>query len=153
MSLSFEVYLENTLKTAEAEKDLLDILSEHLRAQGELNKIEIRAARASLQILIENSIGKARRILKHYNCPLVPTRGRDAFTILHECAALDDQLYRSLMQAVGFRNAMIHDYMNFDEDILLRIVKQQHYLDIYHFLIQRPDYNNVQRSRIESFRV
>jgi uncharacterized protein YutE (UPF0331/DUF86 family) len=153
MSVSFEVYLENTVKTAETEKELLDILSEHLRAEGELSKIEMRAARASLQILIENSIGKARRILKHYNCPLVPSRGRDAFTILYDCGALDDELYRNLMQAVGFRNSMIHDYMNFDEEILLKIVRQQRYLDIYHFLLEKPEYNSVQRARIESFSV
>lgn len=151
--MSFEIYLENSIRTAETEKELLDMLSERLRSEDKLNKIEIRAARASLQILIENSIGKARRILKHYNCPLVPTRGRDAFSILYESGALSDDLYRSLMQAVGFRNAMIHDYMNFDEDILLQIIKQQRYLEIYRFLIERPDYNSVLRSRIESFSV
>jgi uncharacterized protein YutE (UPF0331/DUF86 family) len=151
MNVSFEAYLQSTTKIAECEKELLDLLSDRLRATAQLNKIELRAARASLQILIENSIGKARRILKHYDCPLVPSRGRDAFMILYDCGALDDEHYRSLMQAVGFRSAMIHDYMNFDEDVLVRIVSQQRYLAIYEFLIQRPDYNSVQSSRIKGF--
>jgi len=147
----FEAYLKSTIKTAKTEKELLDILSSRLCSKNKLDKIELRAARASLQILIENSIGKARRILKHYNCPLVPSRGRDAFTILYDSGALDDERYQSLMQAVGFRNAMIHDYMNFDEEILLQIVKQQRYMDIYPFLLEQPEYNSVQRSRIENF--
>ena len=82
--MKFETYLQSSVKTAEAEKEILDILSFQLREETVLGKIELRAVRASLQILIENSIGKARRILKHYNCPLVPSRGRDAFTIMYD---------------------------------------------------------------------
>jgi hypothetical protein len=50
MSVSFEVYLENTVKTAETEKELLNILSEHLRAEGELSKIEMRVQRSRIEI-------------------------------------------------------------------------------------------------------
>ena len=149
--MKFDAYLESTKKTAESEKEILDILCSQLRSEPVLGKIELRAARASLQILIENAIGKARRILKHYNCPLVPGRGRDAFTVMYDAGLLDDDLYQSLMQSVGFRNAMIHDYMNFDEAVLVRIVNEQRYLDIYNFLLEQPDYNSVQRSRIENF--
>ena len=151
--MKFDAYLESTKKTAESEKEILDILCSQLRSEPVLGKIELRAARASLQILIENAIGKARRILKHYSCPLVPGRGRDrdAFTVMYDAGLLDDDLYQSLMQSVGFRNAMIHDYMNFDEAVLVRIVNEQRYLDIYNFLLEQPDYNSVQRSRIENF--
>lgn len=149
--MQFNAYLESTKKTAESEKEVLDILCDLLRSDSALGKIELRAARASLQILIENAIGKARRILKYYNCPLVPNRGRDAFTIMYDAGLLDDDLYQSLMQSVGFRNAMIHDYMNFDEAVLIAIVEGQRYLDIYNFLMELPDYNAVQRSRVENF--
>lgn len=149
--MSFAAYLNSTIKTAESEKEVLDTLSEQLKSNGILSKIELRAARASLQILIENSIGKARRILKHFDCPLVPSRGRDAFIILHEVGLIDDERYQDLMQAVGFRNAMIHDYMNFDERILINIVGEQKYMAIYQFLLQQPEYSAVQISRIETF--
>ena len=52
----------------------------------------------------------------------MPNRGRDAFCVLSDVGLIDDTMYQVLMQAVGFRNAMIHDYMNFDEGILLKIV-------------------------------
>ena len=141
----------STIKTTECEKEILDTLCDQLMYVGTLEKIELRAASASLQILIENSIGKARRILKHYDCPLVPSRGRDAFSIMYDAGLINDEHYQDLMQAVGFRNAMIHDYMNFDESILLNIVREQKYGSIYQFLIQQPNYTAVQKSRIVNF--
>ena len=151
--MAFETYLQNSIKTAETEKEVLDILCFQLQDVAELSNIELRAARASLQILIENSIGKARRILKHYNCPLVPSRGRDAFTIMFDAGLLSDKRYQDLMHAVGFRNAMIHDYMNFDEAILIKIVAEQKYLEIYDFLVEKLEYSRVQLTRIENFSV
>lgn len=151
--MNFEAYLTSTVQTAEAEKELLDLLRQNLLENSVSGKIELRASRASLQILIENAIGKARRILKHYDCPLTPTRARDAFVIMYDTGLLDDELYQSLMQAVGFRNAMIHDYMNFDEAVLLSILRDEKYLDIYRFLIENPDYSEVQRSRIANYNI
>lgn len=136
---------------ADAEKEVLDLLSEMLRNSGELDKIQQRAAQASLQILIENAIGKARRILKHFNCPVVPTRSRDGILILHDAGLISDETYGALMSAVGFRNAMIHDYMNFDPQILLGIVRERKYLDIYHFLVEVPAYSEVLRKRLENY--
>jgi len=72
--MKFQDYLDKTVDIAEEEKEILDELS----SKESLNKIELRAAKSSLQTLIENSIGKAKKILKHYDCPIVPTRGRDA---------------------------------------------------------------------------
>ncbi|MDD2558894.1 MAG: DUF86 domain-containing protein, partial [Desulfuromonas sp.] len=115
---------------AETEKEVLDLLHSKAVQTGALDKIEIRAAWASMQSIIENAIGKARRILKNYDCPLVPTRARDALVIMHDTGLLSDDMYQSLMSAVGFRNAMIHDYMNFDEKVLLGILAQKKYLDI-----------------------
>jgi len=149
--MSFADYLASSRQTAEAEKEVLDQLQEKVIQSGALDKIEIRAARASMQILIENAIGKARRILKHYNCPLVPSRARDALVIMFETGLLDDALYQSLMAAVGFRNAMIHDYMNFDETVLLGILRSGKYLKVYEFLMEESTYNTVQLKRVESY--
>jgi uncharacterized protein YutE (UPF0331/DUF86 family) len=151
--MSFAPYLASTRKTAETEKEVLDLLYEKAIQTGALDKIEIRAARASMQIIIENAIGKARRILKHYNCPLVPSRARDALVIMYDTGLLSDEMYQSLMAAVGFRNAMIHDYMNFDENVLLGILRDKKYLDIHDFLIEEPSYGAVQLKRVESYTV
>lgn len=70
---------------------------------------------------------------------------------MHEAGVIDDELYQDLMQAVGFRNAMIHVYMNFDESILLKIVTVQKYMALCQFLLKQPEYRAFQISRIENY--
>lgn len=152
--MQFQDYLENTKELARIECDILDELFQLLNEEGcVLDKFQIRAARSSLQILIENCIGKARRILKHYNCPVVPTRGRDAVGILFSIGLIEEDLYSALTSAVGFRNAIIHDYMNFDQDILISIVKDQKYVDIVTFLLSDVEMTSVLLKRIENYTI
>ncbi len=60
--MKFQEYLDQTLKNAETERRVLDELSQLADSQGELDAIHIRAAKSSLQVVIENAIGKAKRI-------------------------------------------------------------------------------------------
>ena len=149
--MNFMDYLESSVKIANEEVEILNELSQILTQKGELNKIEIRASKASLQTLIENMIGKVKRILKYFNCPIIPTRSKDGLIIMYEVGLIDDETYSSLMSAIGFRNAMIHDYMNFDEKILLKILKDKSYMNIYDFLIQTPNYSEVLLKRIANY--
>ena len=145
--MKFQDYLQKTIDIAKIEKDILDRLS----TQNELNDIEIRAAKNSLQVLIENSIGKAKKILKHYYCPMTPKSGRDAFSFMYEIGLIDDERYQSLLSAVGFRNALIHDYMNFNDDILLQLLREKGYQAIYDFLVSEVNYPDALIKRIENF--
>jgi len=145
--MDFHDYLQSCRETAERESRLL----EELAQAGELSFLQRRAARSSLQILIENAIGKSRRILKHYNCPTVPKTGRDAASLLYETGVLDDLLYRELNAAIGFRNAMIHDYMNFSEEILEEMVHSGRWKVLVDYLNWEPALTEVQVHRIESF--
>jgi len=147
--MKFQDYLDKTVEIAYEEKMILDELS----SKDKLNKIEFRAAKSSLQTLIENSIGKAKKILKHYDCPIVPTRSKDAIFFLYEIGLIDEERYQALISAIGFRNSMIHDYMKFDKNILIDIVKEKRYLQIYDFLIQKPDYSEILKKRISSFSI
>jgi uncharacterized protein YutE (UPF0331/DUF86 family) len=130
MRVRFHEYLDRSKKIALQEAAILEKLHK-------LDEIEIRAARSSLQTLIENAIGKAKRILKHYGCPVVPKRSRDALYFLYDVGYFDDETYAELHRAVGFRNAMIHDYMNFDEKILIEIVQKKKYQAVVDFLCDR----------------
>jgi uncharacterized protein YutE (UPF0331/DUF86 family) len=145
--MTFQDYLAKTALIAETEKEILDRLS----SKENLSDIEIRAAKNSLQVLIENSIGKAKKILKHYYCPMTPKSGRDAFTFMYEIGLIEDEVYTSLLSAVGFRNALIHDYMNFDDNILLMLLEKRKYEPLYAFLIASVDYNDALIKRIEKF--
>ncbi len=46
---------------------------------------------------------------------------------------------------------MIHDYMQFDKNILLEIVKERKYLEVYMFLIEKPNISETIQKRIASF--
>ena len=147
MSVKFQDYLVKTVEIAEEEKLILDELSDI----EVLSKIEFRAAKSSLQTLIENAIGKAKKILKHYNCPITPSRSKDAIIFMYEMGLIDDERFQALNSAIGFRNSMIHDYMKFDKKVLIEIVKEQRYMDIYDFLLEVPTYNETMKKRIETF--
>jgi uncharacterized protein YutE (UPF0331/DUF86 family) len=103
--VNFKEYLIETQKIANEEKKILDFLSQ----TETLSPIEIRAAKNSLQVIIENSLAKLKRILKHYNCPIIPQRSKDALNFLYDVGAINDELYKSLNCAIGFRNSMIHN--------------------------------------------
>ena len=147
--MNFREYLDSTIKIANEEKEILDFLS----AKNILNPIELRAAKSSLQVLIENSIGKSKQILKFYNAPIIPQNSKDSIIILHEIGAIEDDMFHSLSSAIGFRNSMIHDYMKFDVNILISIVKNKAYIDIYNFLVIELDYKDVIIKRIENLQI
>jgi len=145
--MNFKEYLNETKRIADEEKEILDLLS----SKKVLSPIELRAAKNSLQVMIENLIGKTKRILKHYDCPIIPQRSKDALSFLYDVGAIDDEVYKSLSGAIGFRNSMIHDYMKFDPEILYKILRDKKYMDIYNFLVDEVCYSNVVRKRIENF--
>ena len=72
---------------------------------------------------------------------------------MYEIGLIDDERYQALNSAIGFRNSMIHDYMKFDKDVLNGIVKDKKYMEIYDFLIEKPDYSETLKQRIASFSV
>ena len=145
--MNFIDYLIKTKQIAKEEKEILDYLSK----KDNLSPIEIRASKSSLQVLIENMIGKSKKILKEFDCPIIPQRGRDAIFILYEVGAITHEQYREFMGAVGFRNSMIHDYMDFKVEILLNILREKRYINIYEFLIEEPKYKESVLKRIKNF--
>ncbi len=145
--MNFTKYLTRTKQIAKEEKEILDYLSK----KDNLSPIEIRATKSSLQVLIENMIGKSKKILKEFDCPIIPQRGRDAIFILYEVGAITHEQYREFMGAIGFRNSMIHDYMDFKVEILLSILREKRYINIYEFLIEEPEYKESVQKRIENF--
>lgn len=146
MKVNFPDYLNSTRQIAKEEKEILDILS----SREVLTPIELRAAKSSLQVLIENAIGKSKRILKHYDCQIIPQSGKDAISFLYDSGAIDEETYQQLSAAIGFRNSMIHDYMKFNKEVLIKIVKDKTYLNIYDFLMDDINYKNVVIKRIEN---
>jgi len=145
--VTFQEYLDKSKLIAQEEEDILDEMAK----KDVWSKIELRAVKNSMQVVVENSIGKAKRILKYFNCPIVPQKGSDAFEFMYEMGLIEDEIYTTMKSAIGLRNAMIHDYMNFNDAILKNVVLAKKYDDIISFLKSDIKYNNTQLKRIENF--
>lgn len=94
--MTFQDYLTKTKSIATEELEVLDLLS-----MGNFDKIAIRAAKSSLQVMIEN--------------------------------------------------AMIHDYMTFNNEILIDIVKNKKYINVFNFLIDECKYSDLIHKRIQNY--
>ena len=142
--MKWQEYLDKTKEIAQKEKTILQSLDI-------FDDIQKRAARSSLQIMIENAIRKAKKILKHYDCPIIPRRSSDAIIFLYEVGFFNEEEYKEFINIIGFRNAMIHGYMDFDEEILINIVKNEKYDVIYNFLTNDVNVNQTVKKRIKNF--
>jgi len=145
--VNFYGYLTQIKNKALVEKNILDKLTK----KENLDEIEIRAAKSSLQVLIEIAIGKAKKILKHYNCGIIPQRSKDAVFILYEVGAIEEECYSNLIKAIGFRNIMIHDYLEFDDNYIISLLANKLYNKIYDFIVDEANYTDVIIKRIENF--
>jgi len=67
--MTFQDYLAKSLSIAQEEKEVLDFLSDK-----EFDKINIRAAKSSLQVLVENCIGKAKKYFRTITAQSFQTR-------------------------------------------------------------------------------
>jgi uncharacterized protein YutE (UPF0331/DUF86 family) len=64
---------------------------------------------------------------------------------------LSEEEYKEFSSAVGFRNVMIYDYLEFDENILYDMLKTKKYENIYNFLVSEVKLSDIIISRIEKF--
>jgi len=100
---------------------LTDIIS-----QRDLNRYEYRAAERTLQILIEACIG----IAKHWNYALYKTAPADAYAAFEKLSqqgieGINDIEWRKI---IGMRNALVHDYLNIDPQIIKALLKKAAYV-------------------------
>jgi len=84
------------------------------------------AIERALQILIESLIGLSRYTLEIMFDTHV-SKSREAIDILYLKGLFDEQVYQQLNKIIGFRNVLVHDYLNLNPAIIQSIVRQKHY--------------------------
>lgn len=118
-----------TLHLAEIEEELLE-LQQEVQTNGYFSKLHYRAAERELQLLIEACIGIAKQQLKAQN-KVCPTEARDVFTKLVSLGLADPEVPWS--KIIGMRNAIVHDYLNFEPQRIIDVIKSENYQVLFKF--------------------
>lgn len=110
-----DLYQQETARIASAQSALLAQARQVLQQGQTLRPLEDAGLLHALQVLIENAIGKAKRILKAAGHP-VPVSAHDAFSALVAHQLMSPEHLSTWNAVVGLRNRIVHDYMNIDMD-------------------------------------
>ena len=108
-------------------EQLAEELGELRRLASEGNALPpllYRAAERNLQLLTEACIGIAKQKLKALGL-VVPSESRQAFAKLAAMGA--DHSGTPWNKVIGLRNALVHDYLNLDPQIVTTVVREGHY--------------------------
>lgn len=102
--------------------------------QRDLSRYEYRASERTLQVLIEACIG----IAKHWVYALNKSAPADAYSAFEALsqrgiASINDVEWRKI---IGLRNALVHDYLNIEPDIIRQVLKNASYNPLFIFADQ-----------------
>ena len=132
--MRLEIYAEETRRLASELGGVLAEVRQLLQAQHTLSKLEQSGALHAIQVLTENSIGKAKVILKSQG-QTVPVSAYDAFSKLHALGYINADQLRDWTAAIGMRNRIVHEYLNVSMTVVEEIIVQQYYQLQIDFLI------------------
>jgi uncharacterized protein YutE (UPF0331/DUF86 family) len=84
------------------------------------------AIQRALQVYIESFIGMARYFVQQkYNLPV--SQSREALDELKSRGDLTVQQHEELLKIVGFRNVLVHDYLEINDGIVQAVVTKRTY--------------------------
>ena len=109
------------------QQKMLRILAEyHNEAAANWTERDFLAIQRALQIYIESFIGIARYfVAQKYN--LSVSQSREAVDELKSRGDLSFQQHEELLKIIGFRNVLVHDYLELNDGIVQAIIKKRHY--------------------------
>jgi uncharacterized protein YutE (UPF0331/DUF86 family) len=129
---------------AQHTQECLEDLNElsRIAKQRPFNRIERRAAERALQVLIEASIGIAKYWLK--SCQKnIPLDAYDSFNKLAEMGKLSTDELKQWRKIIGMRNALVHDYLTIDFELLQTLLSEQAYQFLVDFIMHAKSQINV----------
>ncbi|MFB2672897.1 DUF86 domain-containing protein [Shewanella xiamenensis] len=116
-----------------------------LLTQRPLSNLEYRAAERTLQVSIEACIG----IAKHWAKALAghsPQDAYQAFEILCQRGAQPADELGGWRKVIGLRNALVHDYLNIDAEIIRSVISQGYSDRLFVFAEQGLEWLSLKNS-------
>jgi len=102
------------------------ILGEYSTIDRDWSEIDTLAIERALQILIESVIGLSRYALN--TCFAINvSRSREAIEELKRLGELTSDERNKLNRIIGYRNVLVHDYLNVDDTITESIITRKDY--------------------------
>lgn len=98
--------------------------------ESQPSRFEMKVAERTLQVLIEACIGIAKHWVKAKRGTAPPDAYKGFEALSQEGTGVDLELWRSI---IGLRNALVHDYLNVDAEVIRRVIQEQRYLELLAF--------------------
>ena len=109
------------------QRKILRILNEYsLENTDDWTERDLLAIQRALQIFIESFIGMARYLVQQ-KYTLSVSQSREAIDELKTRGDLTANQYQQLLAIIGFRNILVHDYLDINEAIVEAIIIKKHY--------------------------
>ena len=131
--MKIALYQAETEKMCRLHQSILDEAKQRLEVGDHFSDMEKLGIIHALQVLIENAIGKAKHLLKAKQ-QVIPVSAYDVFQLLQQLNLISAVEKRQWDNTIGFRNTVVHEYMNVSEDIVFAIIRKQEYQFILNFL-------------------
>lgn len=114
--------LAGLLEAMAAELEILAMLG--VRGGDELRSdpVAIRAVKYAFVVVIESAIDAAEHVIASEGLRM-PASFADAFTVLYEAGLLEGELAAAMADAARFRNLLVHQYVDVDDDRVLEILR------------------------------
>ncbi|TPE51813.1 DUF86 domain-containing protein [Maribrevibacterium harenarium] len=125
-------YLASIKLNAEIYQKELDQLRAILE-QRNFSTFEYRACERSLQVSIEAAIGVAKHWAKSV-AGFSPSDAYQAFEVLAQHQHLSLEKLASWRKVIGLRNALVHDYLNIDPEIVRSVINHGYYQQVFDFI-------------------
>jgi uncharacterized protein YutE (UPF0331/DUF86 family) len=133
--MRLDLYQSESERIASEQMGLLDEAKQRLIDGDPLTRLEQGGVLHALQVLIENSIGKAKHLLKQAN-KSIPVSAYDTFASLEQNNLISSSELTQWNAVIGMRNRIVHDYMNIEMDVIYELITNDRHQFIGAFLRQ-----------------